>query len=824
VQRRAVLLALVAVAAAGCGSGHRLTVHVAITAYDASAKTRLTHRYTLQCGPPGGSMPDAAQLCRDIALHPRPMLAPGLPRSECLGRVNGPVVAVSSKRGSFQGEPGCGWPGGTALAVYWAAATGGDRLLARFEPRLRCDDDPTLLATPTPWRSVVACTHGLWTPRTARLIAVAETVAPMAALRARTLFPPQIGARLCTLRTLRGDCEVNATRVWSRPRVTFTESWPGGRHSWVVDVIGSHPVLVHESGPVPPQLWDAAVAGALPSAFEPVSFTAISPEEFWLLGRSAIVRTTDGGSTFVRLPPPPVEVDTLRFATPDDGFAFDSQRLAAPSGARVWSTVDGGAHWERLDVPGVRAFATAAGLVFVVTGTCDQGACTRLALRRAPLGTSAWSVSPLPVGAVEPVVALAVHASSVWISLSRVNGTQRNQALVASTDAGATFSVYRSPCTTGLGGDLEASSDSVVWAVCPTGMLAGALRSADGGRTWSPLAAGRELDNAARVAPADDDTAVFATGDGTRLLRTTDGGRAFARVYPRTAGFWEFVGFTDARTGTGIRATAGGTATVVVRTLDGGATWHELATPAQATPPPRALAFRTPDVGLAGTGGTISATTDGGRTWRVVLRTPRPVVAVWYAGASAWARYDDGETFESTDGGRDWHAAAAPPPARGPCPSGPAPPLAAGLAVTARGRQWALCVSEPGAGNQGKAVYRRVDRRWRLVASTSMPGAGGRDRGGISSYGYPQGIAMADDGFGLIWESRGTLYVTRDDGTRWTPLPAVARPEVDFGAAGAAVDGGHGWVELTRGSGRARLLRTDDAGRTWRVVHTWRRG
>ena len=31
--------------------------------------------------------------------------------------------------------------------------------------------------------------------------------------------------------------------------------------------------------------------------------------------------------------------------------------------------------------------------------------------------------------------------------------------------------------------------------------------------------------------------------------------------------------------------------------------------------------------------------------------------------------------------------------------------------------------------------------------------------GGISLYGYPLGIAMAADGFGVIWELRGTLYV-----------------------------------------------------------------
>jgi photosystem II stability/assembly factor-like uncharacterized protein len=196
------------------------------------------------------------------------------------------------------------------------------------------------------------------------------------------------------------------------------------------------------------------------------------------------------------------------------------------------------------------------------------------------------------------------------------------------------------------------------------------------------------------------------------------------------------------------------------------------------------------------------------------------VVAVWYAGPTAWALYDDGTTLRSTEGGRGWRAAPAPA-LPSPCPPNGIPQPASAVVVTPSGEEWALCVNEPGAGNEGKAVYRRVAGRWRAIAWTSYPGPGSGTRGGISEYGYPQGLAMAGDGFGLLWESRGTLYVTRDGGVRWTALPKVAQPEVDFGAAGAALDGGTGLVVLGRG-GASRLLETDDAGRTWRVVHTWR--
>jgi photosystem II stability/assembly factor-like uncharacterized protein len=114
-----------------------------------------------------------------------------------------------------------------------------------------------------------------------------------------------------------------------------------------------------------------------------------------------------------------------------------------------------------------------------------------------------------------------------------------------------------------------------------------------------------------------------------------------------------------------------------------------------------------------------------------------------------------------------------------------------------------------------KAVYRLGAHGWRRVDH------------GLSIGGYPLGMAMADNGFGLIWESRGTLYVTRDSGSHWIGEPKVAVPEVDFGVSGVALPSGKGFVLLLRGYGlrgyvHERLLETTDAGRTWRVVHRWR--
>ena len=122
-----------------------------------------------------------------------------------------------------------------------------------------------------------------------------------------------------------------------------------------------------------------------------------------------------------------------------------------------------------------------------------------------------------------------------------------------------------------------------------------------------------------------------------------------------------------------------------------------------ATPPalvPNAIAFRDPNHGLLGARGTISASADGGRTWRVVLRTPRAVVRVGFRGRSEWAELADGRTLASDDG-RTWRRGAARRPLPLPCRS----PLPGGVPSVRAGRSlWAVCLGGAGAGAMAKAV------------------------------------------------------------------------------------------------------------------------
>lgn len=257
--------------------------------------------------------------------------------------------------------------------------------------------------------------------------------------------------------------------------------------------------------------------------------------------------------------------------------------------------------------------------------------------------------------------------------------------------------------------------------------------------------------------------------------------------------------------------------------------------------------------------GAVELTTDGGQTWRIVLRTRRPVMSVQTAGPRGaivvtytkhvYRTLDRGRTWHSwhvrpgtsfatpqiglgfrtyevgnairlallhtSDGGRSWTTVRKPTKCFSDFPD---------LDLVTPRLAWVVCAGEAGAGNEEKAVFSTRDggRTWHEGAwaeHLNHP----EERGGISMLGYPAGISFAPNGFGLMWESRGTLYVTLDGGKHWTAKPHLAVFDVDFGRGASAFADGTGYVLLGHGGGPpARLIATHDFGRSWQVVRRWR--
>lgn len=269
----------------------------------------------------------------------------------------------------------------------------------------------------------------------------------------------------------------------------------------------------------------------------------------------------------ITAPPLPMSGTTpfLRFADARDGFAF-----VPGIGGPFYATHDGGRTWTRRSVGTLLAFATGGGEVYLVTARCSADRCTHYRFRRAPVSERAWSVRPLPFAPAASILQLAAHGSNVWL-LGTAVGDTRHDTLARSADGGRSFAVGAGPCYGDLGGDLEPASPSVVWAICPTGLMSGAWRSTDGGATFAPLRT-RGLVNSAALAPASDTTAILAAnGAGAPLLRTANGGATWRSVTPRGGGYDYWIGFTDAKVGVAI-----GSNGVLWRTTDGGNGWSRV--------------------------------------------------------------------------------------------------------------------------------------------------------------------------------------------------------------------------------------------------------
>jgi photosystem II stability/assembly factor-like uncharacterized protein len=145
-----------------------------------------------------------------------------------------------------------------------------------------------------------------------------------------------------------------------------------------------------------------------------------------------------------------------------------------------------------------------------------------------------------------------------------------------------------------------------------------------------------------------------------------------------------------------------------------------------------------------------------------------------------------------------------------------------GISFPTRGHGWLLCVGEPGVGAEEKGVYTTTDlgRHWLPVAESRF--LRHIDFGGLGVGGYPAGISFLADGHGILWESRGTLFVTHDGGHHWFPKSKAVRPQVDVGLWGEMVKPRYALVLLDGLNGH-RVIMSSDAGRTWRIAHRWMR-
>ena len=331
----------------------------------------------------------------------------------------------------------------------------------------------------------------------------------------------------------------------------------------------------------------APLGGVIPADFQPASFTAVSLDEWWMLGTArcltsagtcgAIVRTTDGGSRFAGIPSPPVgadDVTQLRFANALDGYAFDPE---------LWETTNGGSSWVRVDTPGpVAELEAADGEAYALTCPAGFAKCQAMDLLRAAVGSLKWRKAFTPV-TLRYGAQFALNGPNLYL----LSGNDPPLVLLYSRDKAASFARRVDPCFPGLGGRLTAAANGapVLWAACPTGMMAEVTLSTNGGRSWRVGTATGEFPNSLGLAAATSSDALAWPGQQVSksrwiaMQRTTNAGKSYsAAITSRSFTTVTWAGFSDA-----VRAYAliqegnyPDTTTHLYESNDQGANWRQV--------------------------------------------------------------------------------------------------------------------------------------------------------------------------------------------------------------------------------------------------------
>jgi photosystem II stability/assembly factor-like uncharacterized protein len=345
-----------------------------------------------------------------------------------------------------------------------------------------------------------------------------------------------------------------------------------------------------------------------------------------------LLQSTDAGATWqARQSGTNAALRSVHFTDATTGVAVGGDDSPWRAERVVVQTDDGGATWVRSAVPsGRRLYAVVgtSGGAFVAAG--ERGEVIRTAD-----GGRTWSApaDPAVVAATGPATRFNV---SNWLSGIAAAGPSMvavtyGGAVYRSTDAGAEWSqVPSGVVTTEIaavgrvrdGAFVVAGGNSILLSadrapLIPVGRGGGRGR---GGPGRGRGGAGRGLMG---VSFPDPLMGVAVGARGT-IQRTVDGGTTWTVVESRTERNLRGVAFADDKVGIAVAGPAG-TGAGMVRTDDGGQTWHEQpcvegTAICSSSRPVVAVSFANARVGMAagGTGAfsmVVIKTTDGGRTW-----------------------------------------------------------------------------------------------------------------------------------------------------------------------------------------------------------------
>lgn len=350
------------------------------------------------------------------------------------------------------------------------------------------------------------------------------------------------------------------------------------------------PLIVSESpGAVssPPVVASSApVLASTPPVpvFSPVSVTAISVKDYWVLGytesgsttSTTVLKTTDAGLNFTTVGGPEGVIGTISRGPPGSDIAvitdirFGDTNNGWVYGNKLSETADGGVSWSPVTgVPGdVVDLAAANGNVWAVVGTAAS-ATTTWGLYHATYGTggtSAWSrvnLGVLPEGS-QPSIAVIKDVAYLLVS---PDTTPSIMYIV--TSGGAAYTTLAGPCGEQQDAVLSVAGDSSIWAVCNFGHATEDFVSTSLGKQWQPA---NYVPLTFSLGGVDAKHAVVSYAPNGIALISVDGSSAAVTLPNPQIATGSFIGFTT--TSVGFMISDGqGTGWQLLRTTDGGQTW-----------------------------------------------------------------------------------------------------------------------------------------------------------------------------------------------------------------------------------------------------------
>lgn len=140
------------------------------------------------------------------------------------------------------------------------------------------------------------------------------------------------------------------------------------------------------------------------------------------------------------------------------------------------------------------------------------------------------------------------------------------------------------------------------------------IRTTDKGENWNIIDSGNPW-YMAGISFSDENNG-FAVGVNGKITHSTDGGNSWGLQQSGTDQFLWRVSAVSAIYAYAVGGNYGGQGGVIVKTSDGGTSWHSLTLPSNAGL--LGVSFVDPETGTAvGSSGTIMHTTDGGASWTI---------------------------------------------------------------------------------------------------------------------------------------------------------------------------------------------------------------